>query len=32
MGRASEELQLPHWIILVVLDKRLPNEILASGE
>jgi len=32
MRRASEELQLPHWIILVVLDKRLPSEILAGGE
>jgi hypothetical protein len=32
MRRASEELQLPHWIIVIVLDKRLPSEILAGGE
>jgi hypothetical protein len=32
MRRASEELQLPHWIIEIVLDKRLPSEIFAGGE
>jgi hypothetical protein len=32
MRRASEELQLPHWFIVAVLDKRIPSEILAGGE
>ena len=32
MRRASEELQLPHWFIVAVLDNRIPSEILAGGE
>jgi hypothetical protein len=32
MKRASEELQLPHWIIAVFSDKRLSSGILAGGE